>query len=226
MILEKVVKLFNYKGVKITWLGHDGFRVEDGSESLVIDPFKLDHDSRADYVLLSHEHFDHCSPDDLKKVLKSDTIVVATRSCSSELAKVSPKEVRSIKPGDKIRLGGFEVKAVPAYNTNKYMEPGKHFHPKEDGKVGYVVKTRSGVTIYHTGDSDVIPEMTNLSPDIALVPVSGTYVMTADEAIDAVSKIKPKIAIPMHYGTIVGSIADAEKFKKLAKCEVQILVKE
>jgi L-ascorbate metabolism protein UlaG (beta-lactamase superfamily) len=221
-----VFGLFNYKAAKITWLGHDGFRVEEGSESLVIDPFKLDHESRADYVLLSHEHFDHCSPDDLKRVLKRNTIVVATPSCASELSKVSPGEVRSIKPGDKNRLGGFEVKAVPSYNTNKYMEPGKHFHPKEHGNVGYIVRTRSGVTIYHTGDSDVIPEMTDLSPDIALLPVSGTYVMTADEAAEAVSKIKPKIAIPMHYGTIVGSISDAEKFKKLAKCEVQILVKE
>jgi L-ascorbate metabolism protein UlaG (beta-lactamase superfamily) len=218
--------MYDYKGVKITWLGHDGFLIQDGTESLVIDPFKLTHDAKADYVLLSHEHFDHCNSDDLKKVLKQGSAVVAPKSCNVELAKVSPKEIKTVKPGDKVRVGGFEVMAIPAYNTNKYREPGKHFHPKQEGKVGYVIKTKSGVTIYHTGDSDVIPEMENLSPDIALIPVSGTYVMTADEAVQAVSEIKPKVAIPMHYGAIVGTVADAEKFKSQAKCEVHILAKE
>ena len=218
--------MYDYKGVKITWLGHDGFLIQDGTESLVVDPFKLTHDAKADYVLLSHEHFDHCNAEDLKKVLKQSSIVVAIESCKGELAKVSTKEVKIVKPGDKVRVGGFEVKAVPAYNTNKYSEQGKHFHPKQDGKVGYVVKTKSGVTIYHTGDSDLIPEMENLAPDVALIPVSGTYVMTVDEALQAVTKIKPKVAIPMHYGTIVGSAADAEKFKTKATCEVHILTME
>jgi L-ascorbate metabolism protein UlaG (beta-lactamase superfamily) len=87
--------------------------------------------------------------------------------------------------------------------------------------------TINGVSVYHTGDSDLIPEMTDLKPDILLVPVSGTYVMTASEAANAVAKIKPKLAIPMHYGTIVGSDEDAKEFKKLVKsCEVQILTKE
>jgi L-ascorbate metabolism protein UlaG (beta-lactamase superfamily) len=218
--------LYDYKGVKIRWFGHDGFMIQDGLESLVIDPFKLAHDAKADYVLLSHEHFDHCNSEDLKKVLKPSSIVVAPQSCNVELAKVSPKEIKTVKPGDKVRVGGFEVTAIPAYNTNKYREPGKHFHPKQDGKVGYVVKTKSGVTIYHTGDSDVIPEMENIAPDIALIPVSGTYVMTVDEAVQAVTKIKPKVAIPMHYGGIVGTLVDAERFKSQAKCEVQILVEE
>ena len=218
--------MFEYKGVRIHWLGHDGFKIEDGSESIVIDPFKLAHDVRADYLLLTHEHFDHCNADDLKKIVNADTTVVAIASCSSELAKVSPKEVKTVKPGDRLRLGGFEVLAIPAYNTNKFSEPGKPFHPKGEGKVGYVLTTESGVKIYHTGDSDVIPEMDDLAPDVALIPVSGTYVMTADEAVQAVSKIRPNVAIPMHFGTIVGSDTDAEKFKKMAKCEVHILKKE
>jgi L-ascorbate metabolism protein UlaG (beta-lactamase superfamily) len=224
---EATEKMYDYKGVKITWLGHDGFLIQDGGETLVIDPFKLGREARADYVLLSHEHFDHCNADDLRKVLKqSSSVVVAPPSCKEELSKVSPKEVKTVKPGDKIRVGGFEVRAVPAYNTNKYSEPGKHFHPKQEGKVGYFIKTPSGVTIYHTGDSDVIPEMENLSPDIAMIPVSGTYVMTTDEAVQAVLKIKPKVAIPMHYGAIVGTSSDAEKFRGHAKCEVHILDKE
>ncbi len=205
----KSIKMLEYKGVKITWLGHDGFKIEDDGETLVIDPFQLGHESRADYVLISHEHFDHCNSDDLKKVLKPNSIVVAISSCADELSKTKPKEVKIVKPGDKVKIGDFEVSAIPAYNVNKFREPGKPFHPKADGKVGYLIKTKHGTTIYHTGDSDLIPEMENLKPDIALLPVSGTYVMTVDEAVQAAAKIKPKIAIPMHFGAIVGSVADA-----------------
>jgi L-ascorbate metabolism protein UlaG (beta-lactamase superfamily) len=215
-----------YKDVTITWLGHDGFKIAEDSKTLVIDPFKLSHDAKADYVLISHEHYDHCNADDLKKVVKADTVVVAPAACRDEVAKARPKEIKIVKPGDKVSLGDFEVRAVPAYNTNKYREPGKPFHPKADGKVGYVVKTKAGTTVYHTGDSDVIPEMENMRPDVALLPVSGTYVMTVDEAVEAASKIQPKLAIPMHYGTIVGNEEDAEKFRSRAPVEVVVLARE
>ncbi|MDH2900846.1 MAG: MBL fold metallo-hydrolase [archaeon] len=219
--------MYQHNGVKITWLGHDGFKIQDnGSETLVIDPFKLDHEARADYLLISHEHFDHCNSDDIKKVLKPNTIVIAIPACKEELEKAGAENVRTVKPGDTVKVGDYEVKAIPAYNTNKFREPGKPFHPKADGKVGYVIKTKSGATIYHTGDSDLIPEMDNLKPDIALLPVSGTYVMTVEEALQAADKIKPKIVIPMHWGTIVGSKSDAENFKKNAKVQVEILTKE
>jgi len=220
--------MFEYKGTKITWLGHDGFKIEDSGETLVVDPFKLKHNVPADYVLISHEHFDHLNHDDLKKVVKpNSTIVVSIPAAKAEVSKVSPKEFKTVKPGDRIKLGSFGVRAVPAYNTNKFAAPGKVFHPKQDGKVGYVITTKSGVSIYHTGDSDLIPEMENLRPDIALLPVSGTYVMTVDEAVEAVGKIKPKIAIPMHYGSIVGSEEDAKRFKNSAKnVEVHILTAE
>jgi len=220
--------MFEHKDAKITWLGHDGFKIESGGETLVIDPFKLKHNVPADYVLISHEHFDHLNVDDLKKVVKpKETIVVSIAAAKEEVNKVSPKEFRVVKPGDRIKIGVFDVRAVPAYNTNKFAEPGKPFHPKQDGKVGYVVTTKSGVSIYHTGDSDLIPEMDDLRPEIALLPVSGTYVMTVDEAVQAVSRIKPKIAIPMHYGSIVGSEEDAKKFKNSVRgCEVHILTAE
>jgi len=218
--------MIDYKGIKITWLGHDGFKIQDDSSTLVIDPFQISGEARADYVLVSHEHSDHCNSEDLKKVLKPSSVVVAIASCKDELSKVKPKEIKTVKPGDIVKIGGFEIRALPAYNTNKYREPGKHFHPKSEGKVGYFIKASNGTTLYHTGDSDLIPEMENLRPDVAFVPVSGTYVMTSDEAVEAVSKIKPKLAIPMHYGSIVGSLADAENFKKKAQAEVQILSKE
>jgi len=220
--------LYQRNDAKITWLGHDGFKIESQGETLVIDPFKLKRNVPADFVLISHEHFDHLNHEDLKKVMKpNQTIVVSIASARDEVNKVSPKEFKVVKPGDKIKLGTFDIRAVPAYNTNKFAEPGKPFHPKQDGKVGYVITTKSGVSIYHTGDSDLIPEMDNLRPEIALLPVSGTYVMTVDEAVEATSRIKPKVAIPMHYGAIVGSEDDAKKFKnRVTACEVQVLTPE
>ncbi len=220
--------MFEHNGAKITWLGHDGFKIESDGETLVIDPFKLKHNVPADFVLISHEHFDHLNAEDLKKVVKSkQTTVVSIAAARDEVNKSSPKEFKVVKPGDRIKLGSFDIRAVPAYNINKFAEPGKPFHPKQDGKVGYLITTKSGVSIYHTGDSDLIPEMDNLRPEIALLPVSGTYVMTADEAVEAANRIKPKIAIPMHYGTIVGSEADARKFKNAVKgVDVQILTVE
>jgi L-ascorbate metabolism protein UlaG (beta-lactamase superfamily) len=220
--------LFEHNDAKITWLGHDGFKIESNGETLVIDPFKLKHNVPADYVLISHEHFDHLNAEDLKKAVKpKETVVVSIPAAKEEVSKVSPKEFKVVKPGDRIKLGSFDIRAVPAYNTNKFAEPGKPFHPKQDGKVGYIVTTKSGVSIYHTGDSDDIPEMENLRPEIALLPVSGTYVMTVDEAVEATRKIKPKIVIPMHYGTIVGSEDDAQRFKNSVKgVEVHILTAE
>ena len=108
---------------------------------------------------------------------------------------------------------------------NKFREPGKVFHPKEDGKLGFVLAVK-GVRIYHAGDTDHIPEMKNIRADIAFLPVSGTYVMTAQEAAEAAASINPKMAITMHFGEVVGSETDAESFKKLVKCEVKVLKKE
>jgi len=216
--------MFEYKGVKLTWLGHDGFRIEDG-QVIYIDPYEIQGGSKADLILISHEHDDHCSIDDVKKVVTPSCVIVAHAQSKNKLSKLLVKEIRIAKPGDKIMLGSVIIETVPAYNTNKFREPGKVFHPKEDGKLGFIV-TLKGVRIYHAADTDHITEMSGMAPDIALLPVSGTYVMTAKEAAEAAASIKPKIAIPMHYASIVGSVKDAEEFKKLAKCEVKIMQKE
>ncbi len=217
--------MFDYHGVKLSWLGHDGFRIQNG-EVVYIDPFKIEAGGpKADIVLISHEHFDHCNVEDLNKIVTPETVIVAHSQSKNELSKLKVKEIKIVKPGDKIKVGGLAIEAVPAYNVNKFREPGKVFHPKEDGKVGYLV-TVNGLRIYHAGDTDHIPEMKNIHTDIALLPVSGTYVMTAKEAAEAAGSINPKIVIPMHYGAIVGSSADAESFKKLVKCEVRLLEKE
>lgn len=220
-----VLTMFEYHGVKLTWLGHDGYRIEDG-QAVYIDPYQIEGGGpKADVVLVSHEHSDHCSVDDLKKVVGPSTVVVAHSQSEGELSKVKAKEIKIVKPGEKITVGDVAIETLPAYNVNKFREPGKVFHPKEDGKLGFIV-TVKGVRIYHAGDTDHIPEMKNVQADIALIPVSGTYVMTAQEAAAAVADINPKVAIPMHYGAIVGSRRDAESFQKLVKCEVKILEKE
>ena len=217
--------MLEYRGVKLSWLGHDGFRIRNG-KVLYIDPFKIEGGGpKADILLISHEHFDHCNVDDLKKIVTPNTVIVAHSQSRTELGKVKAKEIKIVKPGDQINIDEVTVEAVPAYNLNKFREPGKVFHPKEDGKVGFIL-TVNGVRIYHAGDTDHIPEMKSIHTDIALLPVSGTYVMTAREAAEAAGDINPKLAIPMHYGAIVGDASDAETFKGLVNCEVKILEKE
>ena len=217
--------MFEYHGVKISWLGHDSFRIKNG-KTIIIDPFKIRAiPDKADILLVSHEHFDHLSLDDIKKVSSAKTTIVTIPAVKRELSSMKVKEVKAVKPGDKVAFGDITIEVVPAYNLNKFREPGKPFHPKEDGKVGFILSI-NGVRVYHAGDTDPIPEMKGFKTDVALLPVSGTYVMTPEEAAEATRMIKPKLAIPMHYGAIVGSENDAEKFKQLAACPVQILKPE
>ena len=218
--------MFEYKGIKIKWLGHNSFSIV-GNIKIITDPYKITTQEKADLILISHNHFDHLSVDDLKNVSTDNTSIVAANECIDMLKGFIFKEKIGISPGEEKTVRGIKIKATRAYNVDKINpETKKPFHPKEDNKIGFLIEL-DGITIYHTGDTDLIPEMSDLKPDIALVPVSGTYVMTPNEAAKAVERIKPKIVIPMHFGTIVGSEKDAQDFKQLIKsCEVQILTKE
>lgn len=213
------MKLMN---LDITRIAHDTFRIA-GSKVVYIDPFKVTKNDEADVVLISHEHFDHLSLEDLQKVIFPGTTIVASSHCRDGLKNVKVKAIYYLDPGGKHLVGTVEINGLPAYNVNKFREPGKPFHPKGEKGLGFLIKI-DGTTVYHAGDTDVIPEMKSIHCDIALLPVSGTYVMTAEEAAEAAAIIKPKIAVPMHYGAIVGSDADAEKFKSLVtNCQVEII---
>jgi len=217
--------LWTFRGIKVHWLGHDSF-VLQGSRTLVLDPFKAKGNYKADILLITHEHFDHLSPDDIRRFSNAATTIVAPKICEGPLREFH-QEKKFIQPGSDIEVKGVGIHAVPAYNMNKFREPGKVFHPKEDGKVGYVL-TLDGARFYHAGDSDATPEMKALDVDVAFLPVSGTYVMTAEEAAEAAKAMKAKVVVPMHFGSIVGSRADAERFKTLvgASREIEILEQE
>ncbi len=213
------MKLLN---LDFTRIAHDTFKIK-GSSVIYTDPFKVTNRDEADIVLLSHEHFDHLSLDDLNKVVFPGTTIVASPLCKDGLRGLQVKQTRFLDPGGKITVGKVEIEAVPAYNVNKFREPGQPFHPKAGKGLGFIF-TMDGTRVYYAGDTDFIPEMDKIACDIALLPVSGTYVMTVEEAVDAALAIHPRIAVPMHYGAIVGSEADAHKFKGLVKhCVVEII---
>jgi len=205
----------------IHWLGHDTFRIEN-DKTIYTDPYELQGElPKADLILITHDHFDHLSPKDVAKVAKEDTVIVTIAAAAQKLK----GDVRVVKPGESLVVQGIPIETVPAYNVNKFRSPGVPFHLQESGHVGFIF-TVGGVRIYHAGDTDVIPEMDDIEADIALLPVGGTYTMTADEAAEAANRIRPQIAIPMHWGTIVGSEKDAERFSSLCQMEAVILSQE
>ncbi len=218
--------MLDFNGVKFQWLGHDGYKLIAGDKTIYIDPYQISKSQNnrndADIILISHNHFDHLSLEDLAHVKGNNATIVAAKECGDQLKNINDAETKLVLPGEKLTVRGVSIEAVAAYNTNK------DFHPKADGKIGFLL-TLNNMRIYHAGDTDDIPEMSSVEPDVALVPVSGTYVMTAEEAARAVNqKIKPrKLAIPIHYGAIVGSEKDAAVFKDLVTvCPVQILERE
>ncbi|KPK30280.1 MAG: Zn-dependent hydrolase [Nitrospira bacterium SG8_3] len=197
---------------KIFWLGHDSFRIE-AEKTIYIDPYQISSGPKADLILITHEHFDHCSLEDVSKIQHSGTVIVTEKDSAKKLS----GDVRVIAPGESVSLDDVTVVGVPSYNTDK------DFHPKTNAWLGFIVEVE-GVRIYHAGDADFIPEMKDFEVDIALLPVSGTYVMTADQAVEAALAIQPKLAIPMHYGAIVGDEGDALNFKKALEGKIEVLI--
>jgi L-ascorbate metabolism protein UlaG (beta-lactamase superfamily) len=197
--------------VTIHWLGHSSFLLEGDGKKIYIDPYDLGEEpafeDKADILLITHEHFDHCSPDDIKKVRRSDSTTLIPENLSLQFK----GDARRIAEGD-ILADGLEIKGtwievVPAYNLDK------PYHPRGLG-VGYIVEL-GGIRIYHAGDCDFFPEMKNIRADVALLPIGGTYTMDEEEAANAAAAISPKYAIPMHYGKPGITEGNPEKFEAL-----------
>ena len=188
-----------------------------GSKILYFDPFRItDEPHDADIIFITHSHHDHLDPESIDKIARENTVFVAPSSMGQEMRKVvGDAELLLMMPESTKDLSGVSIRAVPAYNR---LKP---FHPKRYGWNGYVV-SMDGVRYYVSGDTDAIRELSSITCDVALVPIGGTYTMTAKEAAKLVNEICPSVAIPTHYGSIVGKPEDADVFRKCVDQKIQV----
>ena len=202
------------KGIEV--LCHSSIRMDKG-EKIYFDPFKINKKyNDADLIFITHEHYDHYSEEDIDKVIKEDTIIVVPEGLLKDLLKkgIKKENIITVKPGDEKEAKCIKFETIPAYNINKA------FHPKENGWVGYIIEI-DGTSYYIAGDTDITKENKKVKCDVAFVPVGGTYTMDFKEAAELINEIKPKIAIPVHYGSIVGTKEDAINFSKLVNNEIK-----
>ncbi len=210
--------MFELDGISV--LKHSSIKIKK-EKVIYIDPYKIDipaHD--ADLILCTHPHFDHFSPEDIKAVANEKTVIITTPDCKEDVENLGFIEENAIytKPGDKFDFEGIIIETVPAYN--KFKE----FHPKDKQWVGYLL-TMENTVYYIAGDTDKTKENSKIECDVAFLPVGGTYTMDYTEAASLSNKLKPKYAIPIHYGSIVGEPECGMLFKELAEnkdttCEI------
>ena len=201
---------------RFTWFRQSAFLYRGDGLTVYIDPWGVTTDDKADVLFITHAHYDHFQPDEIEKVRKRDTKIFAPADVARELS----GNVTPVKPGDTIDAGVLKAQAVPAYNT---VEERLEMHPKKNNWVGYVITLGSNV-YYHAGDTDHAPELSNVRADVAFLPIGGTYTMDAGEAAEMAKALRPQVAVPMHFGFVVGTPTDAERFAKEADpVKVQIL---
>ncbi|VVB78312.1 Beta-lactamase superfamily domain protein [uncultured archaeon] len=200
-----------YKNIDLKWGGHSGFLIQFNSMNIYIDPLKLTNsNNKADLILISHGHWDHCSVQDIKNIIKAETKIIGPSEVLSQTRQVKDGiDFEVAEPGKSFEFNGININCVDAYNVNK------PFHSKGDS-VGFILDF-SGTTIYHAADTDIIPEMNSIRVDVALLPISGKFTMDFHEAARAASIINPDLAIPMHWGASIGTLTDAQNFVKLCK---------
>lgn len=186
-------------------------------KTIYIDPFKIDKNyNDADIIFITHDHYDHYSEEDIDRVKKADTVIVAPEELLTKLLKKGFRQdyIITVEAEENDMVEGIKFETVPAYNTNK------QFHPKENGWVGYIIEIK-GVRYYIAGDTDITEENKKVKCDVAFVPVGGTYTMDFKESAYLINEIKPKIAVPIHYGSIVGTSQDATDFVKLVHKDIE-----
>lgn len=199
---------------EIRWLGHDAFFF-GGPPAIYVDPVRLDAGPDAALILITHCHYDHCSPADIERIATPETVALCPADCAP-CVRGLVDEVKIMEAGTRVSLLGVEVEALPAYTRRQRL------HGRANGWLGYRLQI-NGESWYHAGDTDYIVEMKEISADVACLPVSGRTVMNPVEAAAAASCIDPGVAVPMHYGTFVGSDEDAEEFRERAEVPVRIL---
>ena len=197
-------------------LYHSSIRINK-EKTIYIDPFKIDRNyNDADIIFITHDHYDHYSEEDIDKVINENAVIVIPEELLTKVLKngINKNAIITVEPNQKYMVQGIKFETVPAYNTNKT------FHPKENGWVGYVIEI-NGIKYYIAGDTDITEENKKVKCDVAFVPVGGTYTMDFKEAAQLVNQIQPKVAVPIHYGSIVGTKQDAEEFIKLLHTNVK-----
>ena len=208
----------------ITAFTQNSIRVKGKDFTVYIDPFRMKEEPKdADFILITHDHYDHFSPDDIEKVACGKTVLVVPKTMEKKAEKVASyvSKIETVSPSNQYNINGLSFETVPAYNI---LKP---FHPKMNEWVGYILSI-DGKCIYIAGDTDETKEAKEVKCDIAMIPIGGTYTMDAKKAAELINIIKPEVAIPVHYGTVVGSPNDASVFKDLVKepVKVEILLME
>ena len=191
---------------------------------IYIDPFKIEKNyNDADIVFITHDHYDHYSEEDIDKVINENTTIIIPEELLTKILRkgINKNAVITVESNKEYMVQGIKFETIPAYNTNKT------FHPKENDWVGYII-TLDGIRYYIAGDTDITEENRKVKCDVAFVPVGGTYTMNYSEAAELVNIIKPKIAVPIHYGSVVGTKQDATNFIKLLHSSIKgiILMKQ
>ena len=197
-------------------LCHSSIRINK-EKVMYIDPFKIDKDYKdADIIFITHDHYDHYSEEDIDKVKNNDTIIIAPEELLTKLLRKGFRQdcIITVQPNKSYMIEGIKFETIPAYNINK------KFHPKENEWVGYIIEINS-IRYYIAGDTDITEENKKVKCDVAFVPVGGTYTMDFKEAAYLINEIKPKIAVPIHYGSVVGTKQDAIDFSKLVHPEIE-----
>lgn len=200
-------------------LYHSSIRINK-EKTIYIDPFKIDKNyNDADIVFITHDHYDHYSEEDIDKVINENTTIIIPEELLTKLLKkgINKNAIITVEPNEKYVVQGIKFETIPAYNTNKT------FHPKENGWVGYII-TLDDIRYYIAGDTDITEENRRVKCGVAFVPVGGTYTMDFKEAASLINEIKSKIAIPIHYGSIVGTEQDAIDFIRLLHPEIKGII--